>query len=181
MDWIHYVVAVLFVLLGAGCVGLVILQAPGTWIMLAIAVVVELVDSAYSTAADPQTFSWWVLGVAAVLAIIGEVVEFLSSAAGAKAGGGTRRGVIGAIIGGIVGLFVFTPVFFFIPIFGSLLGAILGTFIGAVIGEMTGQDKSLRGSLRPASGAAVGRIVATIAKTGIAVVIWLFLSVAIFL
>ena len=77
MEWIHYVIAVVFVLLGAGCVALVVVQGPGTWILLGLALVIELVDGVYRADGDQQTFPWWVLGVAAVLAVLGEIRDSL--------------------------------------------------------------------------------------------------------
>jgi uncharacterized protein len=180
MDWLLYVVAAFFVIAGAACVLLVAINLPGTWIMLALAVLIELLDGLYLTADPPVTFGWRVIGVCVALAIIGEILEFISGALGTKYGGGTRRGMIGAIIGGIIGAIVFTPIIP-IPLIGTLIGALIGTFAGAAIGEITAEKpQSLRGSIIPASGATLGRILGTVGKAGIAVVMWLVLSVAAF-
>ena len=177
MDWLAYLVAALFCLVGAACVLLVILQLPGAWVMLALALVLEWVDQWYL---DPPavTFGWWVLGVCLGLATLGEVVEFLAGAAGAKKGGATRRGVIGAIVGGvgggIAGTFMLP-----IPVLGTLVGAIVGSFAGALIAEVSGPTPmTVRDSMGPAIGASIGRVVGTFSKLGIAIVMWLVLSVA---
>ncbi len=179
MDWLMYIVASLFTLLGAVCVLLVVLQLPGSWIMLALAVIVEAIDSLYLS--DPAiTFGWWALGVSLAAAAVGELVELLASAAGAKRGGATHRGVIGAIIGGIVGGIAITFMLP-IPIVGTLIGAVVGSFTGAIVGEVTGPTPmTVRGSMKPAIGASIGRIAGTFAKLACAIVIWVVLSVSAF-
>lgn len=178
MDWLLYIIATLFTLLGAGCVVLVIFNLPGTWVMLALAVLIELTDQLYLSPDGPQqTFAWWVLGTAFGLALLGELLEFLAGAAGTKVGGGTKRGMIGALVGGILGVFLLTPLFFWLPVLGVLLGALLGTFIGAVVGEYSAERATLRGTMKPAIGATIGRVLGTLGKLAIAIVVWLLLSV----
>lgn len=183
MDWISYLVATLFAIVGFACVCSIILSLPGAWIILALAFVIEFIDQWWRTPdADgrTQTFEWWVLGVCATLAFAGEVIEFAAGAAGAKGGGAGRRGMIGALIGGILGALVLTP-FIPIPIVGTLIGAIIGTFAGAVLGEITGETpKTMRGSVKPAIGATIGRVFGTVSKMAVAIVMWLTLSVAAF-
>jgi len=175
-----YVVAVVFALVGLGCVALVIFQLPGAWIMLAIAVVIELFDESYLTAEPAITFGWWWLGISAALLVVGELIEFIASVVGAKKGGATRRGMWGALLGGIVGAIVF-QVAVPIPIFGALVGAVVGTFVGAVVGETSGkQPQTLKGSLKPALGATIGRIIAAMSKVGIALIVWIVLCVSAF-
>ncbi len=180
MDWLLYVVAAMFLLLGAVCIVLVIFQLPGVWIMLALAGIIEYCDRFYLPLDDQQTFGWWVLGACVLLAVIGEIVEFVAGALGAKKGGSSRRGMIGALIGGIVGVFVFMPMLFFIPFFGPLVGAVLGTFIGAVVGELSAERSTITGSIKPAIGATIGRVIGTMSKLGLAMAVWLVLTVAAF-
>jgi uncharacterized protein len=183
MDWLTYVIATLFTLLGAACVFSIIFSIPGTWIMLVLAFAIEFTDQWWRTPdalERTQTFEWWLLWVCVGLAVLGEVIEFIAGAAGAKSGGAGRRGMIGALIGGIVGALVLTP-FILIPVVGTLIGALIGTFIGAVIGEVSGaQPKSVRGSMKPAIGATIGRVFGTVGKMAVAIVVWLALSVAAF-
>ncbi len=180
MDWMIYIVASFFALAGLGCVFLVAINLPGTWLMIALAALIELVDGLYRTNEPPVTFGWWLIGLVILIALIGELIEFLAGAAGARFGGGTRRGMIGAIVGGLVGAILFTPLVP-IPLLGTLIGAIVGTFAGAFFGEFTHVQKlGVWRSLRPATGATIGRVVGSIAKTAIAGVIWLALSVAAF-
>ena len=124
MEWTGLLVALLFTLLGLGCLVLVVIGLPGTWIMIGLAVAVELLDRHYLDAADPETYGWWAIGACAALALVGEVLEAGAGAAGTRAGGGSRRGMVGAMIGGIVGAIVFTPLIP-IPIVGTLIGALV--------------------------------------------------------
>jgi len=177
MDWIGILVAVGITLLGAGSVVLVALGLPGTWALLAVALLVELVDGLYLSTEPPTTFSWWLLGVCVGLAALAELLELLAGAAGAKRGGSSRRGVVGSVIGGVVGAIVGAP---FGLVIGSLAGALLGTFAGAILGELTNPGPRPGGLMRPASGAVVGRLLGTLAKVPLATAVWIALSVAAF-
>ncbi len=140
MEWIALLVAALFALLGVGCLILVAVGLPGTWILLALALVVELSDRAYAQSPEPQTFGWWLLIACLALALFGELLEFLAGAAGTKVGGGSRRGMVGAIVGGILGAILLTPVIP-VPLVGTLVGALIGTFCGALVAERTRPDR----------------------------------------
>ena len=180
MEWLLYVVALIFCLLGVACVASIIVSVPGGWTLLGLALIIELIDGLYLPAERAQTFGWWPLGLSAGLILLGELVEFLAGAAGAKGGGGSKRGMVGAVIGGIAGALAFT---FFIPVplIGTLIGAVLGTFMGAVLGEVSGdQAKTLRGSMKPALGATIGRIFGSMGKVMLTIVAWAILSVAAF-
>ena len=179
MEWLQYVVAVVYLVLGAAGVVLVVFQLPGTWFQLAVAGVIEFADRLYLPAGT-WTFDGRILLACLLLACIGEAIEFFAGVLGARQAGASRRGMIGSLIGGILGIFVFTPVFFFMPLFGALLGAILGTFLGAVIGELTADQATMKGAIRPALGATIGRVLGTMSKVGIAMVLWLVLTVSAF-
>ena len=184
MEWLQYVFAALFVVLGGVCVVLVVVQLPGTWLLLGLAAAIEYVDRLYLPENDQQTFDWWVLGGCLALAAIGEIIEFVAGAAGAKKGGSSTRGMVGALIGGIGGIFLFASLFSIIPFFGTLfgafLGSILGTFVGAIIGELTAEQATIQGSMKPAIGATIGRVLGTMGKVGIAMAMWMVLSVSAF-
>lgn len=183
MEWLAYVVAFFFSLLGLGCLLLVVIGLPGTWILIAMAFGVELLDHHYLSAPDggtPETFGWWLLGACVALAAAGEVLEGAAGAAGTKAGGGSTRGMVGAVIGGLVGAIVLTPVIP-IPVVGTLIGAMIGTFAGALIAERTGeQPGDVENSLKAASGATVGRLFGTLGKVMIASTIWVALTLGAF-
>lgn len=177
MEWLTYVVAALFFLLGGLCVVSIILSIPGAWIMLALAVIIELCDGLYLPPEHSQTFPWWLLSTCAGLVLASELIELAAGMAGAKAGGSSKRGMWGALIGGMAGAILMTFLLP-IPVVGTLIGALVGTFIGAVVGETTGeQAKTMRGSVKPAIGATIGRVVGTMTKIGIAIAVWIALSV----
>lgn len=180
MHWMLYVVAALFCLAGAACVAMVVIQLPGTWVLLALAGLVEWLDRWWLPPDDRQTFGWWVLGGCLALALAGEAIEFIAGVLGAKKGGASKRGLVGALVGGIAGIFLFTPLFFFVPFLGAFLGAVLGTFVGALIGELSDQSRTLGASMKPALAATIGRVIGTTSKVGIAMAMWLWLSVAAF-
>ncbi len=178
MDWILYIVAVLFLFLSAGCLVLTLVGMPGVWMMIGLAVLVEVSDGWYLSEGTQETFGWWLLGICVLLALVGEGLDLAAGALGAKKAGSTRRGMVGALIGGLGGaiLGIGIP----IPVVGSLIGAVIGTFAGAMIGEMTGQDATAAGSIKPATGATVGKILGILSKLPIALAVWIGLCVAAF-
>ena len=182
MGWLAYLVASVFTVAGAGCVVLLVLQAPGTWMLLGLALLVEWVDRFYLPELERQTFTVWVLWACLALALVGEAIEFAAGVVGAKVGGSSNRGMWGALVGGILGAILLTPFFLFVPVLGALLGALVGTFAGAVIGELSAVRRrptsgDLVGTWRPALWATVGRVVGTTAKIGIGITMWLALAV----
>ena len=74
--------------------------------------------------------------VLTVLALLGELIEFLASVLGTKKLGGSTRGatlsVIGSMAGGLLGAVFGIP--FPIPLVGMLIGSILFASVGAWIG-----------------------------------------------
>jgi len=179
MDWIMYVVATLFTLLGGVCVFSVVIGLPGTWIILGLAFLIELVDVTYLPEGATQTFTWWILIVSVVLAVIGEILEFIAGMLGAKRSGSTNRGMWGAFIGGLLGALFGTAIP--VPLVGTLIGAVIGTFVGAIVGELGKQGEvRLADTYRPAMGATIGRVLGTLSKMPIAIAVWIMLSIGAF-
>ncbi len=175
VDWYAIAVVVVFALMGLVCVLLIPLSLPGTWLLLGVAVFIELVDSIWRPAGKPMTFGWPVLASATALAGLGEVIEFAAGALGAKWGGATHRGVIGAIVGAIAGAILFS-LLVPIPLIGTLLGALVGTFVGALIGEVTAEKRRHpRENVRAAIAASIGRLAGTLGKLAIGAVVWVLL------
>lgn len=146
------------------------LGLPGLWVMLGAALL-------YNVLLPAGGIGWVTLIGCGVLVAIAEVLEFTLGASYTKQYGGSKRASWGSIIGGIAGAIVGVP----IPVIGSVIGAFAGAFAGALIGEYT-VPKESRGDLtRVATGAVVGRAVAAALKTGIGVVVMVWmLAVAIF-
>ena len=167
--------ASLICLIGLGCVLAVVLGLPGTWLFLILAVGVELTDTWWA-GPDTVTIGWPVLGIGLFLALIAEVFEFISGSWGSRVGGGSRRASVGAVLGGMLGGILGT---FVVPVLGTILGAMGGTFLGAFIGETTGPEaRDRKAAVKPAFTATIGRIIGLVAKIGMAVTVWLGVSVS---
>lgn len=132
---------------------------PGTWVQ-----VLGLVGFAALT--DFTVVGAVPIVAVLVLAVVGEVVEFVLGGRYARKYGGSRRSAWGAILGGLVGAFVGVPIF----LVGSVVGAFVGAFAGAALLELT-RAPDARAALRVGWGAFVGRMVATAAKSAIGVAI----------
>lgn len=147
---------------------LIVLGLPGLWIMVASAVV-------YNMMVPGDPIGWVSLIAVAILAVVAEVLEFTLAGKYALKYGGSRRAGWGAIIGGIVGAIVGFPV----PIIGPVIGAFVGSFVGAFAAEMT-RGSSAGDATQVAKGAFIGRVVSTVLKVGIGftIGIWIFLAAA---
>jgi uncharacterized protein YqgC (DUF456 family) len=145
---------------------LIVLGLPGLWIMVASAVVYNMI-----VPGDP--IGWVSLIAVAVLALVAELLEFTMTGRYARKYGGSRRAGWGAILGGIIGAMVGFPV----PIVGPVIGAFVGSFAGALVAELTG-GKSAGDATRVAKGALIGRVVSTVLKIGIGftIGIWIFIA-----
>ena len=139
------------------------LGLPGNWLIVIIAIAWTLVG--------PQdiNFHWAVPVALGFLAMIGELIEFLTSVLGTKKLGGSTRGatlsVIGSIVGGIIGAIFGIPIP--IPLVGMVIGSVLFAAIGAWVGASLGEKwigKSTEESLKIGGAAFVGRLVGTAGK-----------------
>ncbi len=146
------------------------LGLPGLWVMLGAALL-------YNVLLPAGGIGWVTLIGCAALVVVAEVLEFTLGARYTRKYGGSKRAGWGSILGGIAGAIVGVPV----PVIGSIIGAFVGAFIGALVGEYT-VPKESRGDLtKVATGAVVGRAVAAALKTGIGVVVMVWiLAVTIF-
>jgi uncharacterized protein YqgC (DUF456 family) len=145
---------------------LIVLGLPGLWVMIASAVVYNLV-------VPPGPIGWFTLIAVTVLGLIAEYIEFTLSGKYARKYGGSRRAGWGAMIGGMVGAFIGFP----IPIVGPLIGAFVGSFAGALVGELS-VGSTAGASTKAATGAVVGRAVATAMKmaVGCTIAAWIFFA-----
>ena len=132
---------------------------PGTWVQV-------LGLAAFAWATDFRIVGAVPIVVVLLLAVVGEVIEFVLGGRYARRYGGSRRAAWGAIVGGVVGAFVGVPVF----LIGSVIGAFVGAFAGAALLELT-RSPDARAAMRVGWGAFVGRLVATAAKSALGVVI----------
>lgn len=131
---------------------------PGLWIMVGAGLAYQLLL--------PGTIGTMTIVGTAGLALVAEVLEFTLAGSYARKYGGSRRAGWGAIIGSIIGAIVGVP----IPIIGSIIGGFAGAFVGAFIAERS-RGAELGGASRVATGALIGRVVAAALKTGVGIVI----------
>jgi len=166
-----YVSAVVLTVLNLGFWVGMLFHLPGTWRMVLVTAVLKWWPPGY------VLVGWIVLGVAAGIAAVGEVIEFVLGAAGSRRAGGSRRAaalaIVGSLIGGILGTAL--PV----PIVGTLIGACLGAFISSLLGDLWA-GRPLFPSFEAGWGAAVGRFWGTVSKLAIGGIIVVILAVAAF-
>jgi uncharacterized protein YqgC (DUF456 family) len=136
------------------CILIIPLGLPGTWLILGVAV-------GYA-ALTHESIGWVNIVIIGVMAIVGEILEFMLAGRYARKYGGSKRAGWGAIIGGIVGAFAGIP----IPIIGSMIGAFVGAFAGALLFELAGGTRA-GPAAKVATGALLGRVVAAAMKVGI--------------
>lgn len=153
LTWVAATIVVLCAWLG---VALVAVTLPGIWFAVLAALLVE--------AWRPEVMSTWVLIAAVVLALLAEVVEFASSAAGSRRAGGSRSGGWGALFGTVVGL-IAGQIILPIPIVGAVLGGIVGAGLGALFAERGVAKRTWSESWRSGRGAATGRAFSMVLKT----------------
>ncbi|MEY2733322.1 MAG: hypothetical protein RL340_381 [Gemmatimonadota bacterium] len=135
------------------------LGLPGTWLFLAGATL-------YKAFAPAAGLTWVALGVAASLAAVAELLEFVVSVRATTQTGGSSRAAWGALLGGLAGAIVGVP----IPLLGSLVGSFLGAFAGALAAEYSVHGDEVRAG-RVAWGALVGRVVAAAVKVAFGVLV----------
>jgi uncharacterized protein YqgC (DUF456 family) len=170
MGWI--LAASLVVLLDTLWVALILVGLPGTWLMIATAALAEWWTP------ETQLFLPATLVTAVVLGAVGELIEFLASAGGAKKAGAGRSGALGALVGGIAGAIAGT-ILIPVPLIGSLAGGAAGAFAGSAAMEHGG-GRELREALRVGRGAAVGHVFGILGKLATGVAVWVLLAVAAF-
>jgi uncharacterized protein YqgC (DUF456 family) len=170
---LEYAGAAVFALVGLVAVVLTPVGVPGAWMMLGIAGTVDVTAMLFG-AGRPLPFGAWALAVAVTAAALGEALEFVAGAMGAKAGGASRSGVVGSMVGGFAGVIAGT-LLVPMPVLGSVVGALVGVVAGAVIGETLFHGRSVGASVRPAAGAALGRLLGSVAKLPCSMVAWVVL------
>lgn len=162
-------------LVNAVGVVLVALQLPGTWLMLLATVI-----AGWLTSLHDGVWIYYIptFVILAVLALLGEGIEFLGGAAGAKIAGAGRRAtflaVFGSIAGAILGTFLLP-----IPIVGTLTGAALGAAGGSILGDRW-EGRDWKASIHGGGGAAVGKLGGAVGKLAVAALMWVVVALATF-
>ena len=152
---------------------------PGNWLVVAIAV-----GAAFIVADGERLIS--LAGVIALflLALAGEGLEFLASAAGAAKQGASRRGLLlsiaGAMGGSIGGAMLGVPIPLVGPLITAILGGALGAFFGAYLGEAWKKTHQHADRVTIAKAAFNGRLVGTVGKLLVGSVMLVVFAVAMF-
>ncbi len=174
----EYLAAAILLAVNLIWLGLTMLGLFGNWLMIASALLALWWQWKPDGAWSEQMFHPATLMALVVLAVIGELLEFLLGAVGARKAGSSRFGalmaLIGSVVGGIIGTFAIP-----FPVVGTLLGACGGAFAGALIGELV-LGRQMGESLRSGGGAAAGRLLGTMGKLGVGLAIYLIIAIAAF-
>ena len=150
---------------------LTLLSLPGNWLMLLAAVL-------YAYLLPPETavsIGWGVVFAMAVLALLGELLEFAAGAMGATRQGGSKRGAILAALGAVPGAILGAIVGSLIPIVLQIVAVVVFAGLGALGGAMLGEwwkGRTLGESWRVGQGAFWGRILGSLAKVMIASILF---------
>jgi len=116
LNTVYWILAVLLILVGF--VGTVLPALPGIPMIFGGVLLAAWIE-------DFQRIPGWVVGVLAVLAVIGVVVDYVAAALSAQRVGATRAGIVGASIGTVAGIVTGVWGLVFMP----LVGAAIGEFI----------------------------------------------------
>lgn len=163
--------------LGLWCFVSVLLAAvrlPGTWMILAG-------GALYGWWADWVGVTSWVIVALASCAVVGEIVELLSSVVTARRAGASRRAAWGGMLGSILGM-IFLSFLIPIPVVGTVAGGLLGCFAGAMAAELSSQKTLAHGS-KVGFFSALGYVFGMVAKMAVALtmaaILLTFASVAV--
>jgi uncharacterized protein YqgC (DUF456 family) len=153
-----YVLLALYILVSlAGLVSL-IFGLPGTFIILGASVL-------YGWYGGFSDITVRVIILLVVLALAGELIEFLLGILGSKKYESSNRAIVGSIIFGIIGAVMGAPFFFGI---GAVIGAFAGAFAGAILMELS-QGKKMDEAIKSGWGAFLGRVAGTISKGAVGI------------
>lgn len=156
----YYVWFTLLLLLSGASLFATLMALPGNWAIV-------ILGAVFAWLVPESRLTWYGVGAAAALAVVGEIVELAAGAAGAAKLGAKRRSMLLSMALTIVGSIGGSLALPFLPVIGTVIGALVGgavgAYVGAYAGEMTaGTDKALGHKI---GGAAMkGRLLGTMAK-----------------
>ncbi|MDP2848862.1 MAG: DUF456 domain-containing protein [Humidesulfovibrio sp.] len=137
-----------------------LLSLPGNWLMLGVLALVVWLGPAGG-------LTWGFVGLMGLLALLGEVIEFMAQIIGGKRGGASKSGNFGGIVGSIAGAILGAP---FGLGLGSIIGALFGAWIGCFIVERIRQESHQKAA-EAAWGAFWGRSLGLVGKAATGAVI----------
>ena len=135
-------------LIAIGLAGTVLPALPGIPLIFGGVLLAAWID-------DFQRIPGWVLGVLAVLAVIGIAVDYVAAALSAGRAGASRAGIVGAALGTVAGVVT------------GLWGLVFMPLVGAAIGEFIAHRNALRAG-KVGIATWLGLLVGTAAKLAIA-------------
>jgi len=159
-------VYVLLVLVNTTGVVLVVMQLPGTWLILLATVLVAWWRS------DDQVIGLLALIVLGILTLLGELFELLTGAWSAHRVGASKLAVMAATGMAVIGAIAGTYLLPMLPAISTLFGAVLGAGFGSILGDRWA-GRCWSGSLHAGKGAAIGRLWGGIGKIVVAIAMWL--------
>ena len=165
VDFLIVAAEILFLIVVGAVLLLHMISLPANWIFLGLSLLYALVTGFSS-------IGWVTLLILAILATIGEVLEFLVGVGYTAKRGATRWGVIGTFVGGLAGGIALTSVS---PPFGTLVGAFGGSLLGAVLLEYLAQDR-VDAALRSGRAAFLGKVFGAVAKSMCGFWMWAVLA-----
>ena len=147
------------VLMAVGLIGTVLPVLPGTVIILAAALIHQMMLG------TERSLGWWNIAALVLLALLSYAVEFAGGYFGAKRFGATKWGAFGAMLGAIAGIFFPFP------------GLIIGPIVGAVAGELLA-GKRLVSAGRAGWGTLLGNLAGMLGKLtiGLVMVSWFLVT-----
>ncbi|MEX0717522.1 MAG: DUF456 family protein [Planctomycetaceae bacterium] len=175
--WIYYLWATLFVVVCVLAWAANLFALPGNWGIVVAAALFALGLGVV----EGRGIGWWAVMWLLALAVVGEIVEFLAGAAGAKRLGGSRRGmalaVVGAVVGSVTGAIIGIPVPIIGPIVAAVGGGAAGAFAGAYLGEQW-KGRTSADSVEIGKGALIGRLLGTVGKMAIGAIMLIVATIA---
>lgn len=176
--WVYWLGGMLLLLLAnAACWIATCFNLPGNWGIVALAALFAVLLPEQENGLG---MSWWAVGVLAVLAGLGELLELIAGAAGAAKLGASRRSIVlsmfGAMLGSIVGAVIGVPVPIVGPIIAALGGGALGAFAGAYLGE-TWKGRADQEKLSISKAALIGRLLGTVGKLAAGMVMVVYAAI----
>lgn len=157
-------------LLFAACVAALfslIIGVPGTFIIVGLALV-------YAWATGFAAVQWSTILWLLLLAVLGEVVEFLAAGVATAGTRPSRRVTIAALAGALVGGIIGIP---FLLGLGALIGALAGAFAGAAL-AVRSEGGTLGESMTTGLAAMKGRLLGFVLKAAIGVTMLAVLAIA---
>jgi uncharacterized protein YqgC (DUF456 family) len=157
---------------------LTLLAMPGNWLMVATVGLYAWLGPQ----AGVLQIQWKTVIMLVVLAVVGEILEFVAGVVGARRAGGSKRSAVYSLIGSLIGAIGGATVGIPVPVIGSAIGAVVGGAVGAFGGAAYAEHSLGLGtgqSMKVGKAAFWGRLLGTGAKTLVASIMAIMALVAV--